>query len=110
VPALNGEIISTLRDGNGNTIIAVAIFYDPNTRLLRDGSYTTVQDGTKTGAIVADNTTANSITVVLTNAQGASRNLSVPAHGVASTAAQLAALPNPVTTLDDVNGFTFQFA
>jgi len=108
VPALNGEIISTLRDGNGNTVIAVAIFYDPTTRLLRDGSYVTVQDGTKTGAIVADNTTANSITVVLTNAQGASRNVSVPAHGRALTAAQLAALPNPVTTLDDVNGFTFQ--
>lgn len=110
MPALSGEIISTLRDGNGNTIIAVAVFYDPNTRLLRDGSYTTVQDGTKTGAIIADNTTTSSIGVVLTNAQGGARTLNIPAHGSALTAAQLAALNPPVTTLDDVNGFTFQLA
>jgi hypothetical protein len=111
VPALNGEVISTLRDGNGNTVIAVVFFYDPNTRLLRDGVYTTVQDGTKTGALIADNTTSQAITVVLTNdAQGNSRTVNVPAHGRALTAAQLAALPRPLTTLDDLNGFTFQLA
>lgn len=110
MPALSGEIISTLRDGSGNTIIAVAIFYDPNTRLLRDGSYATVQDGTKTGAVIADNTTSQSITVVLTNIQGASRNVSIPAHGRALTAAQLAGLNPPIASLDDVNGFTFQLA
>lgn len=110
MPALSGEIISTLRDGNGNTVIAVAIFYDPTTRALRDGTYVTVQDGTKTGAIIADNVTTQSITVVLTNVQGASRNVSVPAHGVALTAAQLAGLNPPITTLDQVDGFTFQLA
>jgi len=111
MPALSGEVISTLRDGNGNTVIAVVFFYDPNTRLLRDGTYQTVQDGTKTGALIADNTTNRSLTVVLTNDQtGHARSVSVPAHGRALTAAQLAALPNPLTTLDDLNGFTFDLA
>jgi hypothetical protein len=111
MPALSGEVISTLRDANGNTVIALVFFYDPNTRLLRDGTYQTVQDGTKTGAVIGDNTTSQAITIVLTNdAQGRSRTISVPAHGRALTAAQLAGLPNPITTLDDLNGFTFQLA
>ncbi len=111
MPALSGEIISTLRDANGNTVIAVVIFYDPNTGLLRDSTYTTVQDGQKTGAVIADNVTTSAITVVLTNdAQGHSRTISIPAHGRALTVAQLAALPSPITTLADVNGFTFSLA
>jgi hypothetical protein len=111
MPALNGEIISTLRDASGNTVIAVVVFYDPNTNLLRDASYTTVQDGVKTGAVIADNVTTQPVTVVLTNdAQGRSRNINVPAHGRALTVAQLANLPSPITTLQDVNGFTFALA
>lgn len=111
MPALTGEIISTLRDAAGNTVIAVVVFYDPNTRALRNDVYTTVQDGQKTGALIADNVTTRAVTVVLTNdAGGNSRTVSVPAHGRALTVAQLAALPSPVTTLDDVNGFTFNLA
>jgi hypothetical protein len=111
VPALSGEVISTLRDATGNTVIAVVFFYDPVTRALRDDVYTTVQDGTKTGALIADNTTTRAITVQLTNdAGGNARSISVPAHGRALTVAQLAALPRPLTTLDDLNGFTFNLA
>lgn len=111
MPALNGEVISTLRDGNGGTVIAVVFFYDPATRLLRDGTYTTVQDGTKTGALIADNTTSKAITVRLTNdTNGNARSVNVPAHGRALTAAQLAGLPSPLTTLDDLNGFSFDLA
>lgn len=111
MPALTGEVISTLRDGSGNTIIAVVFFFDPNTRALRNDVYTTVQDGQKTGALIADNVTSGPITVVLTNdVNGNSRTVNVPAHGRALTAAQLAALPRPLTTLDDLNGFTFQVA
>jgi hypothetical protein len=91
--------------------VALCIFYDPATRLLRDGTYQTVQDGTKTGALVADNTTSQAITVVLSNdALGHPRTVNVPAHGRALTAAQLAALPAPITTVDDLNGTTFQMA
>jgi hypothetical protein len=57
----------TLRNATGATVVALCIFYDPATRLLRDGTYQTVQDGTKTGALVADNTTSQAITVVLSN-------------------------------------------
>jgi hypothetical protein len=109
MPALNGEVISTLRDVSGATLIAVVFFYDPTTRALRNSTYTTVQDGTKTGALIADNTTGQAITVVLTNdAQGNSRTISVPAHGAALTVAQLAS--RGLNSLDDLNGFTFQLA
>jgi hypothetical protein len=111
MPALSGEVISTLRDAAGNTVIAAVFFYNPATGQLRDGTYQTVQDGTKTGALIADNTTSQAITVVLSNdALGHPRTVNVPAHGRALTAAQLAALPTPITTIADLNGTTFQMA
>jgi hypothetical protein len=111
MPALSGEVISTLRNAQGGTVIALVLFYDPATRLLRDSTYQTVQDGTKTGALIADNTTSRPITVVLTkDTSGNSRTVSVPAHGRALTVAQLAALNTPITTIDDLNGFTFDLA
>jgi hypothetical protein len=109
MPLLNGEVISTLRDANGATIIAVVFFYDRTTRLLRDSTYTTVQDGTKTGALIADNVTASPIRVAIANDQnGNPRRVTVPPHGVALTVAQLAS--QGITTLDDVNGLTFDLA
>jgi hypothetical protein len=111
MPALNGEVISTLRDGNGATVIAVVIFYDPNTRLLRDDTYTTVQDGTKTGALIADNVTTKPIGLVLTNpSTGQQYTVNIPPHGSAYTVAQLAGLTPPIASLNDVNGFTFNLA
>jgi hypothetical protein len=111
VPALSGEVISTLRDASGNTVIAVVIFYDPNTLLLRNSTYTTVQDGTKTGALIADNVTTKPIGLVLTNQSTSQQyTVNIPPHGSAYTAAQLAALTPPITQLNDVNGFTFNLA
>lgn len=111
MPALNGQSISTLRDANGNTVIAIVISWNVADRTLRDATYTTVQDGTKTGAVIADNPTSKAVTMRLTNdASGNSRTINIPAHGRALTVAQLAGLPNPITTLDDVNGFTFDLA
>lgn len=111
--ALNGESISTIRDGAGNVVIAVVIFWDPATRLLRNGTYDTVQDGTKTGAVIADNPGTKAVTIRLSNdAGGNSRTVNVPGHGRALTVAQLASLPimsNP-PTLDDLTGFTFDLA
>lgn len=111
--ALTGQVISTIRDGNGNTIIALVYFFTPATLLLRDDVYVTVQDGTKTGAVIADNTTNRALKVVLTNdVNGNSRIVNVPAHGRALTVAQLAGLPifsNP-PKLADLNGFTFDLA
>lgn len=109
MPILDGEVISTLRDATGATRIAVAFFYDATTRLLRDGTYTTVQDGTKTGALIADNVTNRSVKVVISNDQnGNPRTVSVPAHGAALTVAQLAG--QGITTVDDFNGLTFDLA
>lgn len=113
MPALDGQSISTIRDGDGNTVIAVVIFWDPATGLLREDDYTTVQDGVKHGAVIADNVTNRSITLILENAtNGSARTVSVPARGRALTLAQLASLPgmsNPPKH-DDVRGFTFDLS
>lgn len=111
--ALSGQSISTIRDGSGNVVIALVIFWDPVTRLLRNSTYQTVQDGTKTGALIADNPGTKSLAIRLSNdAGGNSRTVNVPGHGRALTVAQLAALPvmsNP-PTLDDLTGFSFDLA
>ena len=113
MPALTGEVISTLRNAQGNTVIAVVFFFTPATRALRNDVYTTVQDGQKTGAVIADNATNKAIRLVLTNdVNGNTRSVSIPAHGRALTVAQVAGLPgmsNP-PVLDDLNGFTFDLA
>jgi hypothetical protein len=111
VPALVGEIISTLRDGSGAPIVAVVIFYDPATGLLRNATYSTVADGDRFGAVVVDNITNGPVAIQLTNdVSGNARKLNVPAHGRAFTVAQLAALPANITSLSDLNGFSFNFA
>lgn len=115
MPALSGEVISTIRDGNGNTVIAMVFFFNPATLLLRDDVYVTVQDGTKTGCVIADNTTSRQLKVVLTNdINGNSRVITVPAHGRALTVAQATALGPPIFSnpprLSDLNGFTFDLA
>jgi hypothetical protein len=111
MPALNGQSISTLRDGAGNTVVAIVISWNVADGALRDATYTTVQDGVKTGAVIADNPTTKAVTMRLTDdAGGNSRTINIPAHGRALTVAQLAALPSPITTHDDLNGFTFDLA
>lgn len=109
MPASVGQVVSTLPNETGNTIVALAVFYDPNTRLLRDSTYVTVQDGTKAGALIVDNATARTVKIVLTNdANGNSRSMTIPARGSAFTANQLS--KRNMSTLDDVNGFTFSLA
>lgn len=114
MPATPGQIVMTLRDAAGATVVALCIFWTEADRTLRDSTYTTAQDGTKTGALIADNTTTRSIALKLTDREtGQSRTVSVPAHGRALTKAQLAGLPaptGPITTIDDVNGASFDLA
>jgi orotidine-5'-phosphate decarboxylase len=104
MPALNGQIISTLYDAQGNVVIQVTENYDPATNNLRDIAINT-SNGTKTGAIVVDNTTAHGIDVVVTNAQR-NRTFTIPPKGAAITAAQLAALTPSITTISQIDGLS----
>jgi hypothetical protein len=114
MPALDGQSISTITDGDGKTVIAVVIFWNPADGTLRNANYTTVQDGVKNGAVIADNVTNNPISIVLKNdVNGNARKISIPAHGRALTVAQLAAINppvGPITTHADVQGFSFDFS
>lgn len=105
MPALSGEVISTLRDGTGAVVIQSVIFFTPATGALRDGTYTT-SVGDRTGALIVDNLTGRSVRVVVRDAAGNEiRAVSVPSGGVARTAAQMAAVG--VTNLSDLDGLTF---
>lgn len=106
--ALIGELISSLYDANGQLAIRVVVFWDQNspTLALRDADYVTVQDGTKHGAVIGDNPTTKPVSMVITNeTTGQQKTLNIPAHGVALTTTQLAS--QGITTLADVNGFSF---
>jgi hypothetical protein len=112
MPALNGEVISTLTDSNGNVALQVVFFYDPVTRLLRDSTYTVTGGAIKTGAVIVDNQTgvAQTLVVVDPALTRGTRTINIPIGGRVATVAQLAALPTPFTTLDDMNGLTLALA
>lgn len=108
MPALNGQVIMTLRDGSGNTLILATWFYDPVTFLLRDDTFITSR-GAQTGALIVDNLTGRSVRVVVRDSTGAElRSVSVPTSGVTRTAAQMASAG--YTTVQDLNGLTFDLA
>lgn len=108
MPALNGQIVSTLRDGNGNTVIQFTISYDPATNVLRDVVVPTT-DGPESGALVIDNQTNRPVKLALANAAGqVLRTINVSRNGEAYTAGQLAALG--LVTQTDLNGLTFDLA
>lgn len=107
MPALNGEIIQTLRDGSGNKVIESVIFFTPGTGALRDATYTTSR-GDQTGALIVDNLLGRGVRVVVRDSLGAElRAVTVPAAGVTRTAAQLS--PG-VTNISQLNGLTFDLS
>jgi hypothetical protein len=107
--ALNGQSISQLFDSNGNLRIAVVIFWDQTTGLLRNANYTTQQDGVKNGCIIGDNPTNTPVDITIVRPAGGSHTITIPARSGAVTVAQVASQPwasNPPMH-DDVNGWTF---
>lgn len=108
MPALNGQVISTLRDAAGNTLILATWFYNPATGALVNGTFVTSQ-GSQNGALIVDNLTGRQVRVVVRDAAGAElRSVNVPAGGVTRTAAQMASAG--YTTVQDLNGLTFDLA
>lgn len=110
MPALNGQVISTITNGQGQPYIVATWFWTPATGVLRDGTYVTSL-GSRTGALIVDNLTGKSQKVVIADASGAVlRTFNVATTGFVATAAQLAALNPPVTTASQLNGLTFTLA
>jgi hypothetical protein len=103
VPALNGEVISTLTDG-GAPYFVIYEFYTPATGALRDATQATSR-GNQTGALIVDNLTGRSQQVTVTNsATGAVRTFNIGPNGIALTVAQLAAQTPAITTIQDLAG------
>jgi hypothetical protein len=117
MPALNGQIITTVTDATGSPAVAVTWFYNPSspTRALRNNPAPWLSpDGTNwptgSGALIAANLTGRQVRVTVNDSNGATvRQVKIPAGGGALTAAQLANAPapdGPYTSADDFNGLT----
>jgi hypothetical protein len=117
--ALNGQIISTITDGQGNPAVIISWFFDPTTRVLRnnpadwtDAAGTLWPAGS--GACIADNLLGRQIRVAINDSSGNTlRQVKIGTGGRTFTKNQLAnAAPpdGPYTTADDFNGLTFDFS
>lgn len=107
MPALNGEVISTIRNPDGTPAFIIYEFFDPTTGNLRDATQAT-STGTKTGALIVDNMTGKTQRVTVTNPDtGTVKSFNIPTSGSALTAVQLAALAppdGPITVIQDLSG------
>jgi hypothetical protein len=109
MPALFGEVISTITDGTGAPVFVVYEFYTPSTGALRNATQTT-SAGSKTGALIVDNLTGRPQNVTVTNPETSTvKTFAIPTNGRVLTVAQLAALPapdGPITTISDLAGLS----
>jgi hypothetical protein len=118
VPALSGQVITTIRDSNGNSILTATWFFDPATGNLRNSLSPWTSPSGKVYAagscLIADNGTGRVVKVVVENPEtGSHRTFSIPVNDRTLTAAQLAAVPapnGPVTTVQDLNGLSFDLS
>ena len=119
MPALSGQVITTITDQNGSPVVTVTWFFDPTTRALRNNPQPwTAPDGTVypagTGALIADNQTGRPVKVRVNDTSGNQvRRVTIPATGRAVTATQLANAPapdGPYLTAADLNGVTFDLS
>lgn len=117
MPALSGQVITQITDGNGQPMITLTWFFDPTTRVLRNNPTAwTAPDGTVyaagTGALIADNRTAVQQRLRINDENGdLLRRVTIPAaSGRSVTKNQLANAPapdGPYVSADDFNGITF---
>lgn len=119
MPALSGQVITTITKGDGTAAVVVTWFFNPVTRVLRNNPIAwTSPDGTVwpigSGALIAANQMGRQVRVRINDDQGVQiRRVTIPAGGRALTATQLAnAAPpdGPYTSADDLNGLTFDLS
>jgi hypothetical protein len=118
MPALNGQVITTLRDDSGNPVITVTWFYNPATGDLRDSTATWTSPSGKVYAagfaLIADNGTGRVVAVTIRNPETAQqKTIAIPVNDRRLTLAQLAAIPapnGPVATTGDLSGLSFDLS
>lgn len=120
MPALSGQVITTITDGTGAAIVAVTWFFDPTTLVLRNNPIAwTDPSGTVwaigSGALIGANLLNRAVKMRVNDASGVQiRRVQLPAGtGRAVTKTQLAnAAPpdGPYTSSLDLNGLTFDLS
>jgi hypothetical protein len=119
MPALNGQVITTITDGTGAPAVTVTWFFNPaNGNLRNNPTVWTSPDGTVwpigSGALIAANQLGRTVKVRVNDTAGNQvRKVSIPAGGGALTTTQLANAPapdGPYTTAADFNGLTFDLS
>lgn len=119
MPALIGQVITTLTSAQGQPVLTITWFFNPSTRALRNNpSSWTAPGGTVypagIGALIADNKLGRAVRVRVNDASGnLVRRVQIPAAGRVVTASQLANAPapdGPYTSADDFNGLTFDLS
>lgn len=119
MPALNGQVITTVPDGNGVPAVTVTWFFNPANGSLRNNPIAwTGPDGTVfpigTGALIAVNQTGRAVRMRINDDQGNQiRRVQIPIGGRSVTATQLANAPapdGPYLTNADLNGITFDLS
>lgn len=116
MPALSGQVITSIPDDTGAVGVTVTWFFNPaNGNLRNNPSSWTDPTGTVwpagTGALIAVNQLGRPVKVRVNDVNGDQiRRVTLPAGGRTATAAQIAAAPapdGPYTVAADFNGLTF---
>jgi hypothetical protein len=119
MPALSGQVITTLTDAQGVPAVTVTWFFNPANNNLRNNPIAwTAPSGLVypigTGALIADNQLGRAVKMRINDDQGVQiRRVQVPAGGRSVTATQLANAPapdGPYLTSLDLNGLTFDLS
>lgn len=119
MPALSGQVITSIPDANGVPAVTVTWFYNPANGNLRNNPIAwTSPDGTVwpigSGALIAANQLGRTVKVRVNDLAGNEvRRVSLPPGGRTVTATQLANAPapdGPYTVASDFNGLTFDLA
>lgn len=119
MPALSGQVITTITDASGNPAVTVTWFWDPLTGLLRNNPAAwTAPDGTVypagTGALIADNQMGWPVRMRIEDEVGnLLRRVLLPVGGRAVKALALTLAPppdGPYLLYTDLNGLSFDLA
>lgn len=119
MPALSGQVITTLTDGTGAPVVVVSWFFNPSTGALRNNPQSwTAPDGSVypagTGALIADNALGRPVRMTINDENGnLLRRVQIPSGGRSLTANQLANAPapdGPYVLASDLNGISFDLS
>lgn len=119
MPALSGQVITTIPDANGVPAVTVTWFFHPVTRALRNNPQDwTSPDGqvweAGDGALIAANQLGRPVKVRINDDQGNQvRRVTIPVGGRAIKATPLANAPapdGPYVIAEDFNGLTFDLS